>query len=154
MREGGRDWKGVVAARRAEREQNAQLEAPDTIVGTGPPSAHRESDHSQGTLTGLPISPGCVEGPVRLIRSPDDRARVRPGDILIVPVLDPGMAPLFGLAAGVVAEMGGTLSHGAIIVREYGLPAVANVPGVMRQLKDGERVSLDASRGEVRKCSA
>ena len=79
---------------------------------------------------------------------------MRPGDILVVPVIDPGMAPLFGLAAGVVAEMGGTLSHGAIIVREYGLPAVTNVPGVMRRLTDGERVFLDASRGEVRKCSA
>ena len=153
VRGSGRDWKAVAAARRAERERNAQMEAPDTIIGTVPPAAHQESDHSPapGTLTGLPISPGCVEGPARLVRSPEDRARVRPGDILIVPVIDPGMAPLFGLAAGVVAEMGGTLSHGAIIVREYGLPALANVPGAMRRLTDGERVLLDASRGEVRR---
>ncbi len=153
VRGSGRDWKAVAAARRAERERNAQMEAPDTIIGTVPPAAHPESDHSPapGTLTGLPISPGCVEGPARLVRSPEDRARVRPGDILIVPVIDPGMAPLFGLAAGVVAEMGGTLSHGAIIVREYGLPALANVPGAMRRLTDGERVLLDASRGEVRR---
>jgi len=75
---------------------------------------------------------------------------VKPGDILIVPVIDPGLAPLLGLAAGVVAEMGGTLSHGAIIVREYGLPALANVPGAMRRLTDGELVSLDATSGEVR----
>ena len=154
VRDSGRDWKGIVATRRAEREQNAQLEAPDTIVGTGPAAPPSEAGGSSKTLTGLPISPGCVEGPVRLIRSPDDQGRVRPGDIVVVPVIDPGMAPLFGLAAGVVAEMGGTLSHGAIIVREYGLPAVANVPGVMRRLTDGERVLLDASRGEVRKCSA
>ena len=151
VRDGGRDWKAAAAARRAERDRNAQLEAPDTIIGTAPSEAHPESDGTPGTLTGLPISPGCVEGPARLVRSPDDRARVRPGDILIVPVIDPGMAPLFGLAAGVVAEMGGTLSHGAIIVREYGLPALVNVPGAMRRLTDGERVSLDASRGEVRR---
>jgi pyruvate,water dikinase len=151
VRDGGRDWKGLVAARRAERERNARLEAPDTIVGTGPPAVQEEPGPSTGILTGLPISPGCVEGPVRLIRSPDDRANVRPGDVLVVPVIDPGMAPLFGLAAGVVAEMGGTLSHGAIIVREYGLPALANVSGAMRRLANGERVSLDASRGEVRR---
>ncbi|HYM37179.1 MAG TPA: PEP/pyruvate-binding domain-containing protein [Nitrospiraceae bacterium] len=147
----GRDWKRLVAARQAERERNARLEAPDTIIGTGPPAAQENSTRVSGILTGLPISPGCVEGPARLVRSPDDRANVRPGDVLVVPVIDPGMAPLFGLAAGVVAEMGGTLSHGAIIVREYGLPAVANVEDAMRQLTDGERVLLDASRGEVRR---
>jgi len=149
VQDGGRDWKAVVAARRAERERNAQLEAPDTIVGTGPATPRSETGSTPGVLTGLPISPGRVEGPARLVRSPDDRARVKPGDILIVPVIDPGMAPLFGLAAGVVAEMGGTLSHGAIIVREYGLPAVANVNGVMRRLRDGERIVVDAERGEI-----
>lgn len=150
VRDHGRDWKALVAARRAERERNATLEAPDTVVGTGP-AAPAQAGGVPGILTGLPISPGCAEGPARLVRSPEDRARVKPGDILIVAVIDPGMAPLFGLAAGVVAEMGGTLSHGAIIVREYGLPALANVPGAMRQLADGERVALDASRGEVRR---
>lgn len=145
-----RDWRGLVAARRAERERNAPLEAPDTIVGTGP-AAQSEASDSSRALTGLPISPGCVDGIARLIRSPDDRARVKRGDILVVPVIDPGMAPLFGLAAGVVAEMGGTLSHGAIIVREYGLPAVANVAGIMRRVRDGERIVVDAERGEVRR---
>jgi pyruvate,water dikinase len=110
-----------------------------------------EVSGSSEALTGLSISPGCAEGPARLVRSPDDRARVKPGDILVVPVIDPGMAPLFGLAAGVVAEMGGTLSHGAIIVREYGLPAVANVAGIMRRVRDGERIVVDAERGEVRR---
>jgi pyruvate,water dikinase len=147
----GRDWRSLVSARRAEREGNASRDAPDMIVGTIPPPARADAGGSPGTLTGLPISPGCVEGPARLVRSPEDRVRVKPGDILIVPVIDPGMAPLFGLAAGLVAEMGGTLSHGAIIVREYGLPALANVPEAMRRLTDGERVALDASRGEVRK---
>jgi rifampicin phosphotransferase len=143
-----RDWRGRVAARRAERERNASLEAPDTIVGTGP-AAQPEARGSSEALTGLPISPGCAEGPACLVRSPDDRARVRAGDILVVPVIDPGLAPLFGLAAGVVSEMGGALSHGAIIVREYGLPAVANVAGIMRVVRDGERIVVDAERGEI-----
>jgi len=144
-----RDWMGLVAARHAERERNAPLEAPNTIVGTGPAAQSEASGSS--ALTGLSISGGCAEGPARLVRSTDDRARVRSGDILVVPVIDPGMAPLFGLAAGIVAEMGGTLSHGAIIVREYGLPAIANVAGIMRVVRDGERIVVDAGRGEIRR---
>jgi pyruvate,water dikinase len=79
----------------------------------------------------------------------EDWGRVCRGDILVVPVIDPGMAPLFGLASGLVAEMGGTLSHGAIIAREYGLPAVANVHGITSGLKEGDRIILDAERGEI-----
>jgi pyruvate,water dikinase len=60
------------------------------------------------------------------------------------------MAPLFGIVAGLVVEMGGTLSHGAIIAREYGLPAIANAQGAMRLFKDGDRVTVDADSGEVR----
>lgn len=146
----GRDWKGIVAARRAERDHHARVQVPDTVVGPGPAAA-RSTDSPSAVLTGLPISPGCVEGTARLIRSPDDHGKVAPGDILVVPVIDPGLTPLFGLAAGVVAEMGGMLSHGAIILREYGLPALVNVSGVMERLTDGERIGLDASRGEVRR---
>lgn len=102
-------------------------------------------------LTGIPISAGYVEGPVRLLLSPEDAKKVRKGDILVAPVIDPGMAPLLGLAAGLVVEMGGTLSHGAIIAREYGLPAIANVRGVTRHLKDGELVAVDATAGEIRR---
>jgi rifampicin phosphotransferase len=79
----------------------------------------------------------------------EDWNRVCRGDILVLSIIDPGMAPLFGVAAGLVAEMGGTLSHGAIIVREYGLPAVANVSGVTTRLKKGDHISLDAERGEI-----
>jgi pyruvate,water dikinase len=151
VRDRGRDWKAVVETRRAERQRNAMLEAPDTLTGVGLPGTDAESSEATGLSQGLSISPGYAEGPARLVGSPEDRALVKGGDILVVPVIDPGMAPLFGLAAGVVAEMGGTLSHGAIIVREYGLPALVNVSGAMRILKDGARLSLDASRGEVRK---
>lgn len=145
----GRDCKGLIAARRAEYEQNARLEVPDTVFGINALAGVSEGESHPAVLTGLPISPGCVEGPARLVRSMDDRARVTPGDILIVPVIDPGLAPLLSLAQGVVAEMGGTLSHGAIIVREFGLPAVANVSGAMRVLADGERIRLDGSAGKL-----
>jgi rifampicin phosphotransferase len=77
-------------------------------------------------------------------------SKVTPGDILVVPVIDPGLAPLFGIAGGLIAEMGGTLSHGAIIAREYGLPTVANVGSAMTQLTDGRQVELDAGSGTIR----
>ena len=95
------------------------------------------------------MSAGYAEGPVCLLLSPNDTKKVKRGDILVSPVIDPGMAPLMGLAAGLVVEMGGTLSHGAIIAREYGLPAIANVPGITRLLRDGERVAVDATAGTI-----
>jgi pyruvate,water dikinase len=149
VRGGGRDWNAVADARRAERARNALVEMPDTLIGAGLSVTDATASEATGVLRGLPISPGYAEGPARLVRSPEDRAGVRPDDILIVPAIDPGMAPLFGLAAGLVAEIGGTLSHGAIIAREYGLPAVANVTGIMRLVRDGERIAVDADRGVI-----
>jgi rifampicin phosphotransferase len=147
-----RDWRGLIQTRRAERDRYAAISVPDTIRdwnavarGTGTSSVV----NSDEVFRGIPISGGQVVGPVRFVRSLEDWSRVCRGDILVVSVIDPGMAPLFGVAAGLVAEMGGTLSHGAIIAREYGLPAVANVPGIMSRLKEGDRISLDAERGEI-----
>lgn len=149
---GSSDWKATIEARRAERDRNATITVPDTIQdwhdvarSTGALSLVA----SEGIFHGIPISAGQVVGPVRFVRSMEDWSLVCRGDILVVSVIDPGMAPLFGVAAGLVAEMGGTLSHGAIIAREYGLPAVANVPGITTRLKEGDRVSLDAERGEI-----
>jgi pyruvate,water dikinase len=147
-----RDWREVVQARRAERDRHAAVSVPDTIRDWN--AVIRGTDTSSvvasdGVFRGLPISGGQVVGPVRFVRSMEDWSRVCRGDILVVSVIDPGMAPLFGVAAGLVAEMGGTLSHGAIIAREYGLPAVANVSGIMTRLKEGDRISLDAERGEI-----
>jgi len=149
---GSRDWKGVIQARRAERDRYARVSVPDTIRDWN--DVVRGSDAPSvvaldGIFHGIPISAGKVMGPVRFVRSMEDWNRVCRGDILVVSVIDPGMAPLFGVVAGLVAEMGGTLSHGAIIAREYGLPAVANVPHITTRLKEGDRISLDAERGEI-----
>ncbi len=142
----------MIQARRAERDHDAMITVPDTIHDWR--EAVRGTDTSSivdpdGVFRGIPISGGQVVGPVRFVRSMEDWSRVSHGDILVVSVIDPGMAPLFGVAAGLVAEMGGTLSHGAIIAREYGLPAVANVSGVTTRLKEGDQISLDAERGEI-----
>lgn len=147
-----RDWREVIRERRAERDRNAAIEVPDTIrdweTAAAGSSSSQRSDGT-GPLFGLPISAGSVAGPVRLLRSLTDWSNVKPGDILVAPVIDPGMAPLFGIAGGLIVEMGGTLSHGAIIAREYGLPTVANVEAVMSRLKEGQRVRLDAAAGTI-----
>ena len=146
------DWKAIVQERRTERERHAAVTVPDTIREWDAISEQTlisAQSAKPGRLTGMPISAGSVIGPARIIRSVMDWSQVRPGEILVVSVIDPGLAPLFGIAGGLIAEMGGTLSHGAIIAREYGLPTVANVEGAMAQLSDGLRIRLDAGSGTI-----
>ena len=146
------NWKALIAARRAEKARHTAVQVPDTIrdwpqAVSGLPE-FIEADRD-GMMQGLPISGGRVSGPIRLVQSPSDWCHVLPGDILVASVIDPGLAPLFGLAGGLIVEMGGTLSHGAIIAREYGLPTLANVPGAMTRLSPGQWVTLDADAGTI-----
>jgi pyruvate,water dikinase len=147
------DWKAVINARRTERERNATIDVPDTIHDWETASEQTvtfDTSKENDTLSGTSISVGTVTGPVRIIRSVADWSTVMPGEILVVSVIDPGLAPLFGLAGGLIAEMGGTLSHGAIIAREYGLPTIANVEGAMARLSDAMQVTIDAGSGTIR----
>ena len=149
-------WAALVQARRAEREYWKTLEVPDVIRAWDDPQteSHESLPEADGLLRGIPVSSGTVSGPVRFVRGMTDWSRVRRGDIIVAPVIDPGMAPLFGIAGGLIVELGGTLSHGAIIAREYGLPTVANVVQAMARLSEGEHVSLDAAQGVVRRRAA
>src|SRR5262249_60694306 len=102
-----RDWREVVRARRTERERQRLVSVPDTIrtwkqVCDG--HAERHSDLPEKVLRGIPISAGFITGPARLVRSMADWGRVKAGDIIVTSVIDPGMAPLFVIAAGLVAE--------------------------------------------------
>ena len=148
-----RDWKALVAERRALHQRYEEKTVPDFIPASGDrPSDAGESEEPGGRcLRGISISGGIVEGPVVVVRGRRDIAKVRRGDIVVVAVIDPGMAAMLGLAAGLIAEMGGTLSHGAIIVREYGIPAVVNIPRATELLEDGDCVSIDAVTGLVRR---
>jgi pyruvate,water dikinase len=145
-----RDWRALVRSRRLARVRDLQLAAPDQLID-GAEEVSAELAPEAAGWRGVPISAGVARGPARIIRTVEDWKRVVPGDILVSPVIDPGMAPLFGIAAGLVVEMGGTLSHGAIIAREYGLPAVANIAGITTSVRDGEIIELDAAAGTVRR---
>ena len=147
-----RDWVTLVNARREERNGWMTLKVPDTIqewdnrISGSRDQTLPNSDH---VLRGIPISTGLVTGQVKFVRSTADWSKVQAGDIIVAPVIDPGMAALFGIGGGLIVEMGGALSHGAIIAREYGLPAVVNVHRAMSILTEGERVTLNAAVGEI-----
>ena len=147
-----RDWVALVNARREERNGWMMLKVPDTIqewdnrISGSRDQTLPNSDH---VLRGIPISTGLVTGQVKFVRSSADWSKVQAGDIIVAPVIDPGMAALFGIGGGLIVEMGGALSHGAIIAREYGLPAVVNVHRAMSILTEGERVTLNAAVGEI-----
>jgi pyruvate,water dikinase len=134
------------AAWLAEPAPDVIVEEPDgRLAAPAPLSSSSES----GVWIGNGVSPGSARGHARLVRDPKAGDHLQQGDILIAPSTDPGWSPLFLRAAAVVMETGGYLSHGAIVAREYGIPAVANVPGILEALADGEEVVVDGSAGRV-----
>ncbi|MFI6815215.1 PEP/pyruvate-binding domain-containing protein [Nonomuraea sp. NPDC050328] len=104
---------------------------------------------SEGVLTGTPASAGTVTGIARVVLDPVG-AHLEPGEILVCPSTDPGWTPLFLTAGGLVMEMGGAMSHGAVVAREYGIPAVVGVPHATERLTSGQRVTVDGATGTVR----
>lgn len=109
---------------------------------------YRRDQLPAGALCGLPVSPGIVEGRVRVITDLT-QAHVEPGDILVTAYTDPSWTPLFLSIAGLITEVGGLMTHGAVIAREYGLPAIVGVDRATERLRDGQRVRLHATDGYV-----
>jgi len=89
-----------------------------------------------------------VTATARVILSPKG-ARLKPGEILVAPSTDPGWTPLFLTAGGLVMEMGGMMSHGAVVAREYGIPAIVGVAGATERIATGEEITVDGSAGVV-----
>ena len=102
------------------------------------------------TLKGITVSAGVVRGRARVFLTVDTDEPVLPGEILVAPFTDPGWTPYFVPAAGIVMDMGGLLSHGSIIAREYGIPAVVNVGPATRLIHTGDLIEVDGDLGEVR----
>lgn len=145
---GGEDMRELVAARRAafDRER-ARRHIPRILLSDGTDAEAALVSVGEG-LRGSPASPGVVSGTARVIRSPAG-ARLEPGEILVAPSTDPGWTPLFLTAGALVMEMGGMMSHGAVVAREYGIPAVVGVAGATEQITTGIRVTVDGSAGTV-----
>ncbi|MBK8938077.1 MAG: phosphoenolpyruvate synthase [Polyangiaceae bacterium] len=154
LRSGRAEVAHIIRLRRAEFLRDAaRPDPPPTFVGRPPPV--RLPPSAAPRLYGLAASPGVVEGRARVVGAGADPATALvPGEILVARTTDIGMSPLFLVAAGVVTELGGPLSHAAIVAREYNVPAVVNVDGATLSLRTGERLRVDGDRGIVEKLDA
>jgi pyruvate,water dikinase len=119
-----------------------------TSDGEAIAGAYRRDDLPTGALIGLPVSAGTVEGRARVILDLA-QADLEPGDILVTAYTDPSWTPLFVAIAGLVTEVGGLMTHGAVIAREYGLPAVVGVVDATRLIADGQRIRVHGTDGYV-----
>ena len=140
-----------IKIRRSQREEDSQIQAvPLLVYGNSPPPPLTPSSFYSGqTLQGIPASHGQVEGKVKVLRNFDSLPEVNKETILVVPYTDSGWTLLLAQAGGLIAEAGGRLSHGAIVAREYGIPAVMDVHNATWLLQDGQWVRVDGSRGIV-----
>jgi rifampicin phosphotransferase len=145
----GEDVREVVSERRQSfARERARRRIPRVLLSDGTDAEAALVSAEGGGLRGSPASPGVITGLARVILSPQG-ARLEPGEILVAPSTDPGWTPLFLTAGGLVMEMGGMMSHGAVVAREYGIPAVVGVTGATDQISTGQRVTVDGSAGTV-----
>jgi len=144
----------LVSLRKGEYAQWADAAPPaDRFRTWGPVWADnlfigRPTPPSDGSLVGLSAFPGVVEGPVVRVLDPDQAGAVD-GAVVVAYRTDPGWVPIFPRVSALVVERGSLLSHSAVVARELGIPTVVAVGGVMDALRDGDRVRVDATRGEI-----
>lgn len=143
----GHDLPTLVANRHLAYEYWFTIVPPEVIGPDGQPIVEKEEEST--VLKGIAVSSGRVRGFARIVRDPREAARLHAGEILVTQATDPGWTPVFPLVGGLVLEIGGQLSHGAIVAREYGVPAVVNVQGAMRRIRDGQVITVDGTTGRV-----
>ncbi|RLI03336.1 hypothetical protein DRO31_02045 [Candidatus Bathyarchaeota archaeon] len=142
-----RDWRMVVTERKQKFKLDTQRNPPRILLSDG--HAYYGSSSSDGkTLQGAPVSPGVVEGTAHVMFDPSSE-KLLPGEILVCPATDPAWTPLFLAAGGLVMEVGGLMTHGSIVAREYGIPAVVGVYDATSRLKTGQRIRVDGEKGVV-----
>ena len=140
----------TIERRKKEHTRNATVTLPEMFRGRPVPLRPEETALPEGrVLEGIPVSPGRVTAKARVIMDPRTDATIEPGEVLVAPVTDAGWTPLFVAASAVVVDVGGTLSHGSTVAREYGLPAVVNVKYGTRMIRTGQTITVDGTKGVV-----
>ena len=146
------DWKKLVRGRRlAEQNESRRQPIPRLLLSDGAAfyaGITSEAGADANILSGSGVSPGTAEGTVRVLFNPLE-AGLEPGEILVCPGTDPSWTPLFLAAGGLVMEVGGMMTHGSVVAREYGIPAVAGVDQATERLQTGQRVRVDGSSGTI-----
>jgi phosphohistidine swiveling domain-containing protein len=148
---GSKNWKSLIAERRSAYERELRRrQVPRVLVSDG--RAFYEgvgADTDTGdVITGSPVSAGVAEGIVHVVLDPRG-AHLAPGEILVCPGTDPAWTPLFMAAGGLVTEVGGMMTHGSVVAREYGIPAVVGVHQATIRLKDGQKIRVDGTQGKI-----
>jgi len=147
----GTDLRSIARERRAGYEHELKRRHVPRILlsdGTEPTATPDDGVVPDGALRGAPASSGVVTAKARVVLDPTG-ARLEPGEILVAPSTDPGWTPLFLTASGLVMEMGGAMSHGAVVAREYGIPAVVGVPDATERITTDQRITVDGSAGKI-----
>lgn len=147
-----KDWQEIIHKRKLEREKYLSISHPRRLYQIQDrwiPEWDEFSGKASKTLMGIGCSPGRVEGYAHVICSDQELTNFQKGEILVTRYTNPGWVPILQLAAGVVTEIGGALSHGAIIVREYGIPMVAAVEDVTKLVRSGDKIRIDGYSGRV-----
>jgi phosphohistidine swiveling domain-containing protein len=139
----------LAQARRKAHALQKTLRFDDVVVGAPEPLTP-EPPSGARVLHGKPVSRGIARGLARVALSPEEARDVQPGEILIAPITDVGWTPCFSLIAGLACDIGSAVSHGAVVAREYGLPAVVNLRTATQTFRTGDRVVLDADAGVLR----
>ena len=148
----GRGAEALTSDRTAQRDAWRRMHPPDVIVEgdrVEPMTPVEPESTPTGGWKGIPVSAGRAERIARVVRHPHEGHVLGHGEILVTPSTDPGWTPLFLRAGALVMETGGYLSHGAIVAREFGIPAVVNIPGVLDRVHDGDKLLVDGNRGIV-----
>jgi pyruvate,water dikinase len=140
----------LIRERKAAFESYRALKPPRVLTSEGEAvtGAYRRENLPAGALVGLPVCAGVVEGRARVILDVA-AADLEPGDILVTAFTDPSWTPLFVAIKGLVTEVGGLMTHGAVVAREYGVAAVVGVVDATTAIKDGQRIRVDGTHGYV-----
>jgi pyruvate,water dikinase len=144
----GRNFAKEIAERRERRRAEQRVNVPDVIFSTDLEVIGRAAEvESQGdALQGTPIAPGSGSGPAAIVFDPAEARILTSGYVLVCPSTDPGWTPLFIRAAGLIMERGGVLSHGAVVARDLGIPAVV-IKNATRTISAGEPIRVDGHTG-------
>lgn len=145
----GKDFREIVAGRHESYDRELRRrQVPQMILSDGTDPEAIAAPPADGDLVGTAASTGHITGIARVVLDPVG-AHLEPGEILVAPSTDPGWTPLFLTAGGLVMEMGGANSHGAVVAREYGIPAVVGVPNATRRIATGDEITIDGAAGTV-----
>jgi pyruvate,water dikinase len=141
---------GLIAERKQQGEFNRKMTPPRVMTGDGEviTGRRRGANAPEGALVGTPVSSGVVEGYAKIVLRPEE-ANLNEGEIMIAPYTDPGWTPLFHSAKALVMEVGGMMTHGAVVAREYGIPSVVGIDNATTIIKNGDYIRVDGTLGFV-----